>query len=83
MALAATVVLWAHYIPGIWYEITGSMWFAMRLGRTTGITWQMLSNQVLAMVCAGGLTHLRFRHRRLRFGGGADTAQPGTSGFLA
>ena len=61
LALVAVVGLWVYYIPGIWDEATGTMWFAMRLGRVTGITWQMLTYQTMAMVCAGIVTYLRIR----------------------
>ena len=61
LALAASAGLWVYYIPGIWDEVTGSMWFAVKLGRTTGITWQMLTYQIAAMICAGILTYLRAR----------------------
>jgi hypothetical protein len=40
LALVAVAGLWIYYIPGIWDETTGNMWFAMKLGRTTGISWQ-------------------------------------------
>jgi hypothetical protein len=62
LALVAVGGLWIYYIPAIWDDITGDMWFAMKLGRTSGITWQMLSYQIMAMLCAGILTYLRVRH---------------------
>jgi len=61
--LVASVSLLVHYVPPIWDEITGTMWFAMKLGRSLGVTWQMLTWQALTMLSAGALTYLRF-HRR-------------------
>jgi hypothetical protein len=61
VALTIITVLWLYYIPGIWEEVTGSVWFTTKLGRSTGITWQMLTYQILSMLCAAVLTVLRFR----------------------
>ena len=60
IAFLTTLALWAYYIPGLWDEITGKMWFAMKLGRTAGISWQMLVYQIAAMICTGVLTYVRF-----------------------
>jgi hypothetical protein len=61
IALTIITALWLYYIPGIWEEVNGSIWFTTRLGRSTGITWQMLTYQILSMLCAAALTVLRFR----------------------
>lgn len=61
LVFVAVVSLWLYYIPSIWDEITGTMWFTMKLGRTTGISWQMLTYQIMAMLCSGMLTYLRVR----------------------
>jgi len=64
IALASIVALWVYYIPAIWDEMTGSMYWAMKLGRSMGVTWQMLTYQTLSMVCATALTYLRFGRSR-------------------
>ena len=61
IVLTITTLLWLYYIPGIWEEVTGSVWFTTKLGRSTGITWQMLTYQILSMLCAAVLTILRFQ----------------------
>jgi hypothetical protein len=58
--LVTTAGLWIHYVPPIWDEITGTMWFATKLGRSFGVSWQMLTYQTLAMLGAAVLTYLRF-----------------------
>jgi hypothetical protein len=63
IALTIITALWLYYIPGIWEEVTGNVWFTTRLGRSTGITWQMLTYQTLSMLCAAVLTVLRFRQQ--------------------
>lgn len=63
IALTATVVLGSYFIPALWDEITGDMWFAMKLGRTLGVSWQMAVYQIATMVCAGVLTYIRFRQQ--------------------
>ena len=60
--LVTTVCLWIHYVPPIWDEITGTMWFATKWGRTLGVSWQMLTYQTLTTLSAAMLTYLRF-HR--------------------
>ena len=61
VALAATLALWAWYIPTLWDQISGNMWFAMKLGRFLGVSWKMVVYQTGAMICAGVLTYMRFR----------------------
>ncbi len=63
VALAATLALWAWYIPSLWDQISGNMWFAMNMGRVIGVSWQMVVYQTGATICAGVLTYLRFRPR--------------------
>jgi hypothetical protein len=60
LALTASVALWSYYIPGLWDQITGEMWFAMKLGRSLGVSWQMVLYEMLTMLCAGALTYIRF-----------------------
>jgi hypothetical protein len=63
LILAATVILWIHYLPWMWDSMTGTMWFATKLGRFSGISWQMMTYQTLALLNAGYLTYFRFyRH---------------------
>lgn len=61
--LVITLGLWVHYVPSVWDEITGTMWFATKLGRSLGVSWQMLTYQMLTMLSAAALTYLRFYRR--------------------
>lgn len=58
--LVTTLGLWVHYVPAVWDEITGTMWSATKLGRSLGVSWQMLTYQTLTMLSAAVLTYLRF-----------------------
>jgi hypothetical protein len=58
--LVTSVFLWVHYIPPIWDEISGTMWFGIKLAQTLGVSWQMLTYQTLTMLSAAILTYLRF-----------------------
>jgi len=58
--LVAVIVLWIHYVPSIADEITGTMWFATKLHRSIGLTWQSLTFQTATMLSSAVLTYLRF-----------------------
>lgn len=66
LAFAAVMAMWTYYVPYLCDTVTGGMELEFRIGRSHGVSWQMLLYQSLATACATALILVRSpRHRLL------------------
>ena len=63
LALAATLLLWRYFAPGVWAHVAGDGYFEVAPGVSTSIPAQQIVHQIVATLCAVGLTCVRVRQR--------------------
>jgi hypothetical protein len=60
VALAAVLVLWRFYGPGVWAHLRGDPFFEPVPGHGTSVPWQQAVFQIAATVCALVLAWRRY-----------------------